>query len=75
MVGGTTMYDYAFYFPTPFQAGAGTKYWIQIEALQHAIPDWEIAAGTGGNGRYFRRSAYGDQNVTGDAAFSLFSLK
>jgi hypothetical protein len=71
VVGGTTMYDYSFTLPTPFQAGAGTKYWIRIEALQHSIPDWGIAAGTGGDGRYFRRSALGYQAVTGDAAFSL----
>jgi hypothetical protein len=75
VVGTTTMYDYSFTLPTPFQADAGTKYWIQIEALQHHIPDWFIAAGTGGDGNYFRRNAYGGDNYyqrsPGDAAFSL----
>jgi hypothetical protein len=72
LVGGTTMYDYAFTLPTPFQAIAGTKYWIQIEALQHAIPDWFIAAGAGGDGKYYRRIPHGQyQTVDGDAAFSL----
>ncbi len=38
-VGGTTMYDYAFVLPTPFQASAGTKYWLRIEALQRSLAD------------------------------------
>lgn len=73
--GGIKMYDYTFTLPTPFQAAAGAKYWIQIEASQHGIPDWGIAAGTGGNGKYFRRiAAAGDifyQAPPGDTAFSL----
>lgn len=73
--GGVTMYDYTFTLPTPFQATAGTKYWVQIEAWQHGIPDWGIAVGTAGDGHYFRRIAnVGDiffQLVPGDAGFSL----
>jgi hypothetical protein len=75
--GGTTMYDYHFTLPAPFQAAAGTKYWVQIEAWQHGIPDWGLAAGTGGDGNYFRRIAnVGDifyQIVPGDAAFTLLA--
>jgi len=52
--GGVAMYDYDFVLPTPFQAVAGTVYWIQIEAAQAGIPDWGIATGSGGNGSYFR---------------------
>lgn len=73
--GSTTMYDYQFTLPRPFQAAAGVKYWVQIEAYQHGIPDWGLAAGTGGDGGYFRRIAgAGDafyQRVPGDSAFSL----
>jgi hypothetical protein len=73
--GGVTMYDYTFTLPAPFQAEAGTKYWVQIEAWQHGMPDWGITRGTGGNGMYFRR-VYCDvgfcyQIVSGDAAFTL----
>src|SRR5574341_1118852 len=74
--GGTPMYDYQFALPTSFQALGGIKYWVQIEAWQHGIPDWGIAAGTGGDGWYFRRIHCGDigecyQIVPGDAAFTL----
>ncbi|MBI5763328.1 MAG: hypothetical protein HZA51_07380 [Planctomycetes bacterium] len=59
--GGVLMYDYAFVLPAPFQAVAGTKYWVQIEAYQGLTPnfgwppDWSIARGTGGDGSHFRR--------------------
>jgi hypothetical protein len=42
--------------------------------LQHGVPDWGIAWGTGGDNRYFRKyHTAGDifQIVAGDAAFSL----
>jgi len=73
--GGTVLYDYTFTLPASFQAVAGTKYWLQVEALQHGVPDWGITVGTGGDGWYFRRiAAAGDfyyQLVPGDAAFTL----
>ncbi|MBI3852011.1 MAG: hypothetical protein HY298_17270 [Verrucomicrobia bacterium] len=73
--GSVAMYDYQFTLPTPFQAAAGTKYWVQIEAWQQGIPDWCLAASAGGDGQYFRQIAYvGDkyyQLVTGNAAFTL----
>ena len=76
-VGGYPMYDYDFVLPTPFQAVAGTVYWIQIEASQAGIPDWCLAGGSGGNGSYFRQFAYvGDKFFTmgsGDAAFTLLT--
>lgn len=34
IAGGVAMYDYAFTLPSPFQATAGTKYWVQIVAHQ-----------------------------------------
>ncbi len=76
-VGGYPMYDYDFVLPTPFQAVAGTVYWIQIEASQTGIPDWCLAGGSGGNGSYFKQFAYvGDKFFlmgSGDAAFTLLT--
>jgi hypothetical protein len=52
--GGTTMYDYHFVLPSPFQAAAGTRYWVYIVAWHHGIPEWGFCRGLGGNGSYFR---------------------
>jgi len=74
VVGGTTMYDYKFVLPTPFQAVADTKYWLRIEASQNTFPDWGIAVGAGGNGNYFRFStglAMFTMIAGGDTAFVL----
>ena len=74
---GVAMFNYDFVLPTPFQAVAGTVYWIQIEAAEAGIPDWCLAGGSGGNGSYFRQFAYvGDRFFTmgsGDAAFTLLT--
>ncbi len=73
--GGVPMFDYAFVLPVPFQASAGTHYWVQIEACQNGIPDWGISVGIGGDNSHYLRFAYvGDihyQAVPGDAAFTL----
>lgn len=70
--GGATLYDYHFTLPSPFQAAANTRYWVQITAYQHGIPDWGYAAGSGGNGNHVRRlSEYMFQSISGDCAFSL----
>jgi hypothetical protein len=73
--GGTTMYDYHFVLPSAFQASAGTKYWVQIEAWHHGIPEWSFSAGTGGDGHYFRYLTGGPyyQMVSGDTAFKLLT--
>ena len=74
--GGMAVYDYKFILPTPFQATAGTKYWLQIEASQGGYPpDWGIALGTGGDGQHFRKiplgGDYAYQIISGDAVFTL----
>jgi hypothetical protein len=73
--GGAAMYDYSFALPTPFVATPGVKYWLQVFAYQHGIPDWGIATGTGGDGTHFRKmplvSDFRYDTVPGDAAFSL----
>jgi flagellar hook capping protein FlgD/List-Bact-rpt repeat protein len=75
--GGVSMYDYAFTLPSPFQAAAGTTYWVQIEAWQGIVapsfaPDWGLAAGTHGNASHFRFITAGTyQTISGDLAFSL----
>ncbi len=72
VLGGVQTYDYHYVLPAPFQAAAGTKYWIQIEAFQRAAPDWGLVRGTLGDGQYFRRLAGPTyQIVVGDAAFAL----
>lgn len=72
MFGGHAMYDYSFTLPSPFQATGGTRYWLYILAWHHGVPEWGFAAGSGGNGHYFRRlSEYMFQNMPGDHAFSL----
>jgi hypothetical protein len=73
-VSGSNLYDYRFVLPTPFQASAGHTYWIRIEAMQGTYPDWAIAQGTGGNGRYYRFSTGAAQfsfSSGGDTAFTL----
>ena len=73
--GGTPMYDYTFTLPKAFQAAAGTKYWVQIEAFQSGLPDWGITLSVIGDGEHFRQFAsVGDifyQTAPGDAAFTL----
>ena len=73
VLGGVQTYDYQYALPVPFQAAAGTKYWVQIEALQGGAPDWGLSKATGGDGHYFRKLA--DEGIyqfaTGDTAFTL----
>jgi len=72
---GTQMYDYSFTLPTPFQALAGVKYWLRVEASQIGYPDWGVAVGTLGDGQHFgfstgaARFFYG----FGDEAFTLWA--
>lgn len=74
-VNGVAMYDYRFVLPTAYTVTGGVKYWLQIEADQSGIPEWALAAGTGGNGGHFREiAAAADkyyQMVSGDTAFTL----
>ncbi len=65
----STWHDYSFSLPTPFQATAGTEYWIQIEGIQKGVADWGIAAGTGGNG-----SSFGSE-VNYAGGFTYFKLQ
>ncbi len=53
-VNGIQMYDYDFVLPTAFNATAGVKYWVKIEASMPSLPTWFIAAGTGGDNSYYR---------------------
>jgi hypothetical protein len=74
VIAGVQTYHYAFILPKPFEAAGQTKYWLQIEAQQPGSPDWGLAAGTGGDGVYFRRIPGQGENyqlVTGDVAFAL----
>jgi hypothetical protein len=71
-----SQHDYTFVLPTPFTATAGTKYWVQIEAIQTGATDWGIVAGSGGVGGHFYAipGMGGNFNFhlgSGDAAFTL----
>lgn len=78
-IGGLPVYDYTFTLPAPFQAVAGTKYWVQIEATQGLAPgtswppDWAFCNATG-TGGYFRKITGGTyQAMSGDCAFTLYA--
>lgn len=75
--GETSLYDYTYTLPSAFQASAGTKYWVQIQAAQNGIPDWGLARATGGDGSHFEKYVFsGTENyqaALGDAAFTLTS--
>lgn len=72
-----SMHDYAFVLPTPFVAAAGTKYWVQIEAVQNGPTDWGLAAGSNGdNSCFIAQPGVGDFQyfkVPGDVAFTLLT--
>ena len=75
IVGGAQMNDYGFVLPTPFQAGAGVKYWIRIEGVQIGYPDWGIALGTGGDSHHFAFSTGAARFFVGvgDTSFQLIA--
>jgi hypothetical protein len=75
--GGTALFDYRFVLPTPFQAIAGHKYWVRVEAFQYTYPPlWGMAVGTGGDGQHFTFSTGMARFYfsSGDAAFRLLTL-
>ena len=69
------IHGYQFTLPQPFQALAGKKYWLQIEAFQKGIPDWGIVAGSGDGVHFTRMASQGGDiayySLPGDAAFTL----
>lgn len=69
--GGTAMYDYRFTLPQAFQAAGGTKYWLQIYAWHHGIPEWGFNKATTLGSHFRRQSEYMFQFAPGDAAFTL----
>jgi hypothetical protein len=75
-ISGTTIYNYEYVLPTPFQASANTKYWIRIEASMTTFPGWGITSGlgSGADGQYYNfsvLSASFRMIATGDLAFTL----
>ncbi len=76
MASGHALYDYGVNLPTAFQAQAGVKYWVQIQASQIFYPDWGLAKATGGEGSHFRKiggtgGMY--QYISGDCAFGIYT--
>lgn len=77
--GGVAMFDYACNLASPFQAAAGTTYWVEIVAAQGIAapsyaPDWGLATGTGGNGTHFAFTTGANYTTpANDLAFSLYA--
>ncbi|MCX6924668.1 MAG: hypothetical protein NT154_15855 [Verrucomicrobia bacterium] len=73
--GGTPMYEYSGTLSTPFQALAGVKYWLRIEATQSGYPDWGVAVGTNGDGQHFAFSTGAARffDGFGDEAYTLWA--
>jgi hypothetical protein len=70
--GGTTMYDYHFTLPQPFQAQAGVKYWVRIEGYTNSWSYWGLCVGTGGDNLHFQYVTGGNFSFgQHDTAFSL----
>jgi hypothetical protein len=68
---GVPMYDYSYVLKRPFQAAAGVKYWLKIEASQPTVPDWAIAMSTSDDVSYFRFIGAMFQHVSGDIAVTM----
>jgi hypothetical protein len=79
-VAQTPVYSYRFVLPEPFQAAAGTKYWLQIVARQGLTPqyywppDWGLPGAAGGDNSHFRAiggSGHTYQSMSRDLSFTL----
>ncbi len=74
-LGGVDLYQYKFGLPVPFQAIAGTTYWVKIYAYENNSPTWGLKKGTGGDNSHFLEY-YSDPSwryrlIPGDVAFTL----
>jgi hypothetical protein len=59
----------------PFQALAGTTYWLSIQATLNYPPQWGWYQGRGGEGVAYQDYSFGENGVIPtDLAFSLASV-
>jgi hypothetical protein len=68
---GSPAYTYAVGLGTPFDAAAGTQYWLSVVADLAFPPQWGWETGTGGDGTSFQ-DFFGSRSPIGnDMAFTL----
>ena len=77
-IGNFNLYQYGMDLSLPFQALAGTTYWLSIQATLDYLPQWGWYQGKGGNGvayqDYLLGDVLGDGPIPTDLAFSLASV-
>lgn len=73
-VNGIVLYHYSYVFSEAFIAAEGTRYWIQINGLQHGLPNWGLAKGVSGDNlslMHISGAVNPCETVMGDTAFTL----
>ena len=69
--GGFPIYTYGVDLNTPFNAAAGTQYWLSVVPDLAFPPQWGWASGTGGDGISYQDFFGGRSQLTTDMTFSL----
>ena len=74
-IGNFNLYQYGMDLSLPFQALAGTTYWLSIQATLDYLPQWGWYQGKGGNGVAYQDYLFGNTGpIPTDLAFSLASV-
>lgn len=74
-IGNFNLYQYGMDLSLPFQALAGTTYWLSIQATLDYPPQWGWYQGKGGEGVAYQDYSFGENGVIPkDLAFSLASV-
>ena len=74
-IGDFNLYQYGMDLSLPFQALAGTTYWLSIQATLDYPPQWGWYQGKGGNGVAYQDYLFGNTgSIPTDLAFRLESV-
>ena len=74
-IGNFNLYQYGMDLSLPFQALAGTNYWLSIKATLDYPPQWGWYQGKGGNGVAYQDYLFGNTgSIPTDLAFRLESV-
>ena len=74
-IGNFNLYQYGMDLSLPFQALAGTTYWLSIQATLDYPPQWGWYQGKGGKGGAYQDYLFGNTGpIPTDLAFSLASV-
>ena len=74
-IGNFNLYQYGMDLSLPFQALAGTTYWLSIQATLDYPPQWGWYQGKGGNGVAYQDYLFGNTgSIPTDLAFRLESV-